>query len=190
MKVVVLFLTSLFIIYLTEKEYRNRKLFLYPSLLLCPVIGVIAYAGVLLSSRSVSGSDQKSERWKKGCAVLLFMLVLILGGSRTLGEWFSQMLQFFGSMDLQKAIFAVAIVVSLFIYMFLAQKLCGGKRVDIVLFMLFICLMNLCGYRFGELSESFLLGKESLDILILRQIVTPLLLLILLRKGTKEQMDG
>ena len=184
MKTIVLFLAALMIIFLLERNYRNRKLFLYPALFLCPIIGVLAYAGVLLGTTTNREQTQKGAGWRRIGIVLLYSLILILGGSRTLGEWAKTLVPFFADIKPMKVLFGLAMLVSLLIYMLLARRLCGKNRTGIILFILFVCLMYLCGHRFGSLSEVFLLGKESLDVLVLRQIVVPVILIGLLYRGT------
>ncbi len=188
MKTIVLFLSALMIIFLMERNYRNRKLFLYPALFLCPTIGVLAYAGVLLSMASDREQTQRGAGWRRICIVLLYSLVLILGGSRTFGEWARTLVQFFTDLSPVKVLSGLVILISLLIYMLLARQLCGGNHTGIILFILFVCLMYLCGYRFDALTEAFLLGEESLDILALRQIAVPVILLSLLYKGTDSPL--
>lgn len=189
MKVIVLYLTALFIIFLTEKKYRNRKLFLYPSLLLCPVIGVLAHAGTLLCISCENREKSTGRRLQTVGAVLLYSLIIILGGDRSLTEWVSDVAAFWSSMDAVRIIFCLLFVASLVIYLLIAQKLYDGERIRTVLFLFLICLMNICGYRWSDIAEGFMLGTETIGMLVLRQIIVPLILLILLVKGTDRPLS-
>ncbi len=200
MKVIVLYLAALFIIYLAEKEYRNRKLFLYPSLLLCPVIGVIAYAGVLLSglcvNHEVSGEAEKKPykephkmNRKKIGAVALFLLLIVLGGPRTVDGWFTGVVQYFAMLRPVTMLTVFTVVLSLGLYALLAGKLCHGNRRQVILFLVYVCLLNICGYRWSDIVEGFMLGAETIDMLVLRQVIIPLILLILLVKGTDRPLS-
>ncbi len=184
MKIIVLFITALFIIFLTEKKYRNRKLFFYPSLLLCPVIGVLAHAGTLLCIPCERREKSNGRCLQTVGAVLLYSLIMILGGDRSLTEWFSDVAAFWGSMDATKILFCLLFVVSCVIYFLIARKLYDGERTRTVLFLFLVCLMNICGYRWGDIMKEFMLGAETLDMFLLWQIIVPLIILVLLTKGT------
>lgn len=188
------------IIFLTEKEYRNRKLFLYPSFLLCPVIGVIAYAGTLLTFWRGSEQDQKASiqgkaaTWKQIGVGILFVLVILLGGDRTIPIWFKQLLWSVQTLDLTVALTGIVVVLSILLYAAIVRNLRQKDRKETIFFVVLICLMYLCGYRWSGLMEEWMLGTESIDMLVLRQIMTPGILLLLLKKGTdrplKEELLG
>lgn len=188
------------IIFLTEKEYRNRKLFLYPSFLLCPVIGVIAYAGTLLTFWRGSEQDQKASiqgkaaTWKQIGVGILFVLVILLGGDRTIPIWFKQLLWSVQTLDLTVALTGIVVVLSILLYAAIVRNLRQKDRKETIFFVVLICLMYLCGYRWSSLMEEWMLGTESIDMLVLRQIMTPGILLLLLKKGTdrplKEELLG
>jgi hypothetical protein len=200
MKIIVLYIASLMIIFLTEKEYRNRKLFLYPSFLLCPVIGVIAYAGTLLTFWRGSEQDQKASiqgkaaTWKQIGVGILFVLVILLGGDRTIPIWFKQLLWSVQTLDLTVALTGIVVVLSILLYAAIVRNLRQKDRKETIFFVVLICLMYLCGYRWSGLMEEWMLGTESIDMLVLRQIMTPGILLLLLKKGTdrplKEELLG
>lgn len=200
MKIIVLYIASLMIIFLTEKEYRNRKLFLYPSFLLCPVIGVIAYAGTLLTFWRGSEQDQKASiqgkaaTWKQIGVGILFVLVILLGGDRTIPIWFKQLLWSVQTLDLTVVLTGIVVVLSILLYAAIVRNLRQKDRKETIFFVVLICLMYLCGYRWSSLMEEWMLGTESIDMLVLRQIMTPGILLLLLKKGTdrplKEELLG
>lgn len=200
MKIIVLYIASLMIIFLTEKEYRNRKLFLYPSFLLCPVIGVIAYAGTLLTFWRGSEQDQKASiqgkaaTWKQIGVGILFVLVILLGGDRTIPIWFKQLLWSVQTLDLTVVLTGIIVVLSILLYAAIVRNLRQKDRKETIFFVVLICLMYLCGYRWSGLMEEWMLGTESIDMLVLRQIMTPGILLLLLKKGTdrplKEELLG
>lgn len=200
MKIIVLYIASLMIIFLTEKEYRNRKLFLYPSFLLCPVIGVIAYAGTLLTFWRGSEQDQKASiqgkaaTWKQIGVGILFVLVILLGGDRTIPIWFKQLLWSVQTLDLTVVLTGIIVVLSILLYAAIVRNLRQKDRKETIFFVVLICLMYLCGYRWSSLMEEWMLGTESIDMLVLRQIMTPGILLLLLKKGTdrplKEELLG
>ena len=183
MKGIVFYLIALLIIYLAEKEYRTRKLFLYPSFLLCPVFAVIAYAGVLVT-KEATDSERKWKTVTKYSALLIYIGMIALGGSRSATEWFSEFLNNLTHMNAMLIASLIIALLSFAIYWLIAKKLCGAHRKNILLFLFLILLTYVFGYQSMAPEETILLFDCMSVTLLIRQLIVPGILLILLHKGT------
>ncbi len=189
MKGIVFYLIALLMIYLTEKKYRTRKLFLYPSFLLCPVFAVIAYAGVSMvkAAEQVEGGH-KWKHFTKWCAFILFIFLIVLGGSRSVAEWYSSFSAGLTDVDAMFIVTSLIAVLSFVIYWRIARKLCGDDRKSIFLFLLLILLTYLFGYQSMAPEDTIWLFDSLSVTLLIRQIIVPGLLLLLLHKGTDQKL--
>ncbi len=189
MRDIVLFLIAVLVIFLIEKEYKIRKLFLYPSLLLYSFFPVVAFAGIIAIKKSIKKADSKRIKFGKECGITcLFVLMIIFGSSRSVDGNFLLITNAIFHFTLQSAISLFLIVISFFLYYRIAKILFGESKKSWVFYLLFVLLLYVFGYQSFEAKDTIFLFDCISMTLIIKQVIVPLILLVVLIKGTDKPL--
>lgn len=171
----VLFLLSFLLIYCAEKKYRIKKLFLYPAVVLCPYVAVSSYA-CILADRIIRKREDMQKGQKNILRILVYFIVLLIA---LMAGGFQLHLEL-------KPISIGILILSIGAYLLLGKELFCEEKQEQIGFVCICILFSLFTYPSLEGSDLSRATELSTGILVIKQILVPLILYVLLKKGTDQ----